>query len=102
MLRLGHKNLLFFCDELACAIRDINVGYILVCGDFNWFVFVLFFIVDIITREQHVERVVLKFNDLLSDCDLHDTWSLFHPEGKEHTWCKKNILFFLFLFLQNH
>ena len=43
---------------------------------------------------------MLKFNDLLSDCDLHDTWSLFHPEGKEHTWCKKNILFFLFLFLQ--
>ena len=46
-------------------------------------------IVDIITGEQHVERVVLKFNDLLSDCDLHDTWRLFHPEGKEHTWCKK-------------
>ena len=34
--------------------------------------------------------VVLKFNDLLSDCDLHDTWRLFHPEDKEYTWCKKN------------
>ena len=24
-----------FIDELACAIKDINVDYILVCGDFN-------------------------------------------------------------------
>ena len=45
---------------------------------------------DIISGEKHVERVVLKFNDLLSDCDLHDTWRLFHPEGKEYTWCKGN------------
>ena len=48
-------------------------------------VFNCLFVFDIITGEQHVERVVLKFNDLLSDCDLHDTWRLFHPEGKEHT-----------------
>ena len=25
---------------------------------------------------------MLKFNNLLSDSDLHDTWRLFHPEGK--------------------
>ena len=31
-----------------------------------------------------------RHDSLLSDCDLHDTWRLFHPEGKEHTWCKKN------------
>ena len=23
-------------DELACVIKDINVDYILVCGDFNY------------------------------------------------------------------
>ena len=59
-----------FFDELACAIKDINVDYILVCGDFNC---VLKHNLDIISGEKHVERVVLKFNDLLSDCDLHDT-----------------------------
>ena len=48
------------------------------------------FVFDIITGEQHVERVVLKFNDLLSDCDLHDTWGLFHPGGKEYTWRNRN------------
>ena len=40
--------------------------------------------------KKHAERVVLKFNDLFSDCDLHDTWRLFHPEDKEYTWRKKN------------
>ena len=59
------------------------MDYILVCGDFNC---VLKNDVDIIS----VERVVLKFNDLLSDCDLHDTWRLFHPEGKEYISCKRN------------
>ena len=79
MLLLGHKNLIFFFfDELACAIKDINVDYILVCGDFNC---VLKHDLDIISGEKHTERVVLKFNDLLSDCDLHDSWRLFHPEG---------------------
>ena len=67
-----------FFDELACAIKDINVDYMLVCGDFNC---VLKNDLDI-SGEKYVERVVLKFNDLLSDCDLHDTWRLFHPEGK--------------------
>ena len=46
----------------------------------------------IISGEKHAERVVLKFSDLLSDSDLHDTWRLSHPEGKEYTWCKKNPL----------
>ena len=36
------------------------------------------------------KKVELKFCDLLSDCDLRDTWRLFHPENKEYTWCKKN------------
>ena len=62
------------------------MDYILVCGDFN---FVLKKYLDI-SGEKHAERVVLKFTDLLSDCDLHDTWRLFHSEGKEYTWCKKN------------
>ena len=76
-----------FFDELACAIKDINVDYIFLCGDFNC---VLKHDLDIISGEKHIERVVLKFNDLLSDCDLYDTWRLFHPEGKEYTWCKRN------------
>ena len=93
----------------------------LVCGDINC---VLKNDLDISFGEKHVERVVLKFNDLLSDCDLHDTWRLFHPEDKEYTWCKRNpfvarrlnyiltknynfflgggLLFFFFLFGQNH
>ena len=90
MLLLVHKknisfssSLFSFFDELACATKDINVDYILVCGDFNC---VLKNDVDIVS----VERVVLKFNDLLSDCDLRDTWRLFQPEGKEYTWCKRN------------
>ena len=60
----------FFFDELSCAIKDINVDYMLVCRDFNC---VLKKYLDIISGEKHVERVVLKFNNLLSDCDLHDT-----------------------------
>ena len=76
-----------FFDELADAIKNINVDYIVVCGDFNC---VLKSDLDIISGEKLAERVVLKFNDLLSDCDLHDTWRLFHPEDKEYTWRKKN------------
>ena len=38
---------------------------------------------NIISGEKHAERVVWKFYDLLSGCDLHDSWRLFHPEGKE-------------------
>ena len=59
----------------------------LVCGDFNC---VLKKYLDIISGEKHVERVVLKFKDLLSNCNLPNTWRLFHPEGKEYTWCKIN------------
>ena len=72
------------------AIKDINVDQlvILVCGGFNC---VLKNDSDIISGEKHVERVVLKFYDLLSDCDLHDTWRLFPPGGKEYTCCKKKI-----------
>ena len=37
----GSKGKKSFFDELACAIKDINVDYILVCGDLNclkkWF-----------------------------------------------------------------
>ena len=29
----SQENIVF--DELACAIKDTNVDYILVCGDFN-------------------------------------------------------------------
>ena len=53
----------------ACAIKDINVDYMLVCGDFNCVLKNDL----VISGEKHVERIVLKFNDLLSDCDLHDT-----------------------------
>ena len=76
MLQPDHKKkcLLFFY-ELADAIKNINVDYILVCGDFNC---ILKRDLNIISGEKHAERVVLKFNDLLSDCDLHDTWRLFH------------------------
>ena len=59
----------------------LNLDYILVCGDFNY---VFRNDLDIISGEKHAERVVLKFNDLLSDCDLHDSWRLFHQEGKEY------------------
>ena len=76
-----------FFHELADAIKNINVDYMLVCGDFDC---VLKSDLDIISGEKHAERVVLKFNDLLRDCDLHDTWRLFHPEDKEYTRCKKN------------
>jgi len=88
MLLLGHKKKFFvFFYELSCAIIDINVDYMLVCGEFNC---VLKNYLDIISGEKHIERVALKFNDLLSDCDLYDTWRLFHPEGKEGTWCNRN------------
>ena len=70
MLLLGHKKKKYFLDELSCAIKDINVDYMLVCRDFNC---VLKKYLDIISGEKHVERVVLKFNNLLSDSDLHDT-----------------------------
>ena len=72
-------------DELACAIKDINVDYMLVCGDFNC---VLKSDLDI-SGEKHVERVVLKFNDLLSDCDLHNTWRLFTQKAKNIHGVKK-------------
>ena len=55
------------------------MDYILVCGDFNC---VLKNYLDIISGEENAERVVLKFNNLLSDYDSHDTWRLCHPEGK--------------------
>ena len=58
------------------------MDYILVCGDLNC---VLKNDLGIISGETHAERV-----ELLSDCDLHDTWRLFQPEGKEYTWCNRN------------
>ena len=42
MLLLDHK----FVDELACAIKDVNVDYMLVCGDFNCVVKKLYSIIS--------------------------------------------------------
>ena len=72
-----------FLDELADAIKNINVDYIVVCGEFNC---VLKSDLDIISGEKHAERVVLKFYDLLSDCDLHDTWKLFIPPRRQRIY----------------
>ena len=49
-----------FFHELADAIKNINVDYMLICGDFNC---VLKSDLDIISGEKHAERVVLKFNN---------------------------------------
>ena len=45
------KNVFF--DELADAIKNINVDYIVVCGDFNC---VLKSDLDIISGEKHTQK----------------------------------------------
>ena len=60
---------------------NINDDYVLVCGDSNC---VLKSYLGIISGKKHAERVVLKFNDLLSDCDFHDTYYSTQKTKKMH------------------
>ena len=45
---------------------------------------------DIISGEDHTQGTVTKFNDVLNECNLFDTWRLFNQDIKECTWSKRN------------
>ena len=45
---------------------------------------------DIISGANDVQGTLTKFNDVLNDCNLFDTWRLFNPDIKEYTWSKRN------------
>ena len=76
-----------FLDDLAEVISSIQSEHILVCGDFNC---VLSNDLDIISGEKHSENTVNKFNELIGNLDLYDTWRLFNPQDKEFTWFRNN------------
>ena len=68
--------------NLADVIRDVRVNDTVICGDFNC---VLNNDADIISGKKHAECTVVKFNTVLNECDLHDTWRLFNPDHREYT-----------------
>ena len=45
---------------------------------------------NIISGENHARGTVTKFNDVLNECNLFDTWRLYNPDIKEYTWSKRN------------
>lgn len=77
-----------FLDTLANYLNNIE-GEVILCGDFNC---VLDNDKDIISGEKHYQSNVEKFNDVISNYALNDTWRIFHPDDKEFTWSRKSPL----------
>lgn len=86
MLQTRRKINLIFFENLVDVIRAVRVDGIVICGDFNC---MLDSDADIISVEKHVERTVVKFNTILNECGLHDTWRLFNHDHREYTWAKR-------------
>ena len=59
-------------DMLVGVMRNVHVNDTVMCGDFNC-------VLDNDCDEKHAESTVLKFNTVLHNCDLHDTWRLLNP-----------------------
>ena len=72
--------------ELIDKIKDTNYDDIILCGDFNC---VMNNEVDIITGACHNNNTIKELNNLVSSCDLYDTWRLFNPEKKVYSWSMK-------------
>ena len=71
-----------FFQELTNVMQNMHFDDIVLCGDFNC---VLNNDSDIISGENHAQGTVTKFNDVLNECNLFDTWRLFNPDIKEYT-----------------
>jgi len=71
-----------FFQELTNVMQNLHFDDIVLCGDFNC---VLNNDSDIISGENHAQGTVTKFNDVLNECNLFDTWRLFNPDIKEYT-----------------
>ena len=54
-------------------MQNLHFDDIVLCGDFNC---VLNNDSDIISDENHAQGTVTKFNDVLNECNLFDTWRL--------------------------
>ena len=78
-----------FFNQLPDKIKNFNCEDIILCGDFNC---VLSNEKDNIAGENHNLDTIKKFNDLVTSCNLYDTWRLLNPENKEYTWSRKNRL----------
>ena len=76
-----------FLEQVSVALNKLQTPDILICGDFN---VVLNNDLDIISGEKHPDHIVKKFKALTEDCDLYDTWRLFHPDVKEFTWSRSS------------
>ena len=76
-----------FFDNVQNVVKDITSNNIIVTGDFNC---VLNNDMDITSGEKHSFSVVDKFNAVLAENDLIDTWRMFNPDKKEYTWSKQN------------
>ena len=68
-------------------MQNLHFEDIVLCGDFNC---VLNNDSDISSGENDAQGTVTKFNDVLNECNLFDTWRLFNPDIKEYTWSKRN------------
>ena len=73
--------------ELIDKIKDTNFDDIILCGDFNC---VMNNDNDIITGASHNNNTIKELNNLVSSCDLYDTWRLFNPETKEYSWSMRS------------
>ena len=72
-------------------IRNIIEQYsrndhtLIVLGDFNT---VMNNDLDVITGEPHNRRETTGLNQLVTNLDLHDSWRILNPDGKEYTWSR--------------
>ena len=69
------KDKIVFFDDIINEVKEVSCEAIAVRGDFNC---VLHNDLDIVSREKkHAENIVSKYNDVLLECNLLDTWRLF-------------------------
>ena len=81
------KDKLLFFNKIEDTVKKIKTDNMLVCGDFNS---VLSNSIDIVSGDPHDQRLVGRFNSFVIECDLYDSWRMFHPDVKQFSWSKNN------------
>ena len=86
------KNRIAFLDDLKSTLvalyedYDIDSSMSVILGDFNSS---LDNNMDIIDGHKHPKSLVLKFNDIVNQLNIHDIFRLHNPSRKDFTWSQK-------------
>ena len=78
---------IIYHGKINNLVKNIDADYKCVLGDFNTVIDNNF---DIISGEKHSERVVNEFQNMVSECNLIDTWRIFHANEKEYSWSTRD------------